>query len=91
MSWLDKAFCRKSKNKSFWLSFDPDEVQFALDGCSKCEVIKECAMSYEQYGGEGVNVCVCVCVCVCMFVSVCVSGCVCFRLCLCVCLCVLVS
>ena len=54
MSWLDKAFCRKSKNKSFWLSFDPDEIQFALDGCSKCEVIKECAMSYEQHGGDGV-------------------------------------
>jgi hypothetical protein len=52
--WQQKAYCRKSENTKFWLSFDLDEIEQALHGCSICEVSKQCAKSYAQYGGQGV-------------------------------------
>lgn len=45
MSWRNKAVCFNDSNSSYWVSYNLDKIKYAKDGCSKCSVIKECAMA----------------------------------------------
>jgi hypothetical protein len=43
--WLSVAICRKDNHSDYWLSYDLDKIEYAKQGCAKCSVQKECAIS----------------------------------------------
>lgn len=40
--WKELAVCAQDSDPSAWLSYDYQDVQYAKEGCSRCEVRTEC-------------------------------------------------
>ena len=44
MNWRSKAVCATDINHSYWLSYNLDKISYAIDGCNKCTVKRECLL-----------------------------------------------
>lgn len=44
-SWQSRAYCFKDKYPEYWCSYDIKHIEYAKNGCSKCQVKKECMLN----------------------------------------------
>lgn len=44
-SWRQKAVCASDPHAEKWVSYIYDDVQYAKNGCARCDVRKECLAS----------------------------------------------
>lgn len=54
MSWIYDAVCHNDRYKHRWTSFKIEDVEYAKEGCSRCPVMTQCAMSLTDDIGVGV-------------------------------------
>lgn len=45
MTWRSQAVCHNDVNSSYWVSYNLDKIRYAKDGCSRCQVVKQCLAS----------------------------------------------
>jgi len=44
VNWRNSAVCANDKNHSYWISYNLEKIEYAIDGCKKCTVVKECIL-----------------------------------------------
>lgn len=58
-NWRLEAVCMRDANPNYWLSYKYSDIQYAKDGCARCNVKRECfftALENEEFVGVNAGI-----------------------------------